>query len=32
MQLEIEKTALKKETDRPSKDRLQAIEKELGVR
>ncbi|HVY60556.1 MAG TPA: Clp protease N-terminal domain-containing protein, partial [Planctomycetota bacterium] len=30
MQLEIERTALKKESDRASKDRIQAIEKELA--
>jgi ATP-dependent Clp protease ATP-binding subunit ClpB len=30
MQLEIEREALKKETDRPSKDRLEKLEQELG--
>ncbi|MBM3983132.1 MAG: ATP-dependent chaperone ClpB [Planctomycetes bacterium] len=30
MQLEIEREALKKETDRPSKDRLEKLEHELG--
>ncbi|NLT13812.1 MAG: AAA domain-containing protein, partial [Clostridiales bacterium] len=30
MQLEIEREALKKETDRHSKDRLEALQKELG--
>ena len=30
MQLEIERTALKKETDKPSKDRLAKLEKELA--
>jgi ATP-dependent Clp protease ATP-binding subunit ClpB len=30
MQLEIEREALKKETDRPSKERLQKLEKELA--